>query len=104
MRIGDWSSDLCSSDLITLEEGTLRDFIALLARNYPYLESNPLVKLGFALGGHVRRLTQYNPIGKAQKNVAHHYDLISEERRVGKGCVSKCRSRWSTFTSKKTST
>src|SRR3546814_1613410 len=46
---------------ITLDEGTL-DFIALLARNYCYLESNPLVKLGFALGGHVRRLKQYNPI------------------------------------------
>ncbi|HEY9549014.1 MAG TPA: cyclopropane-fatty-acyl-phospholipid synthase family protein [Kiloniellaceae bacterium] len=63
---------------ITLDEGTLRDFIALLARNYCYLESNPLVKLGFALGGHVRRLKQYNPIGKAQKNVAHHYDLSGQ--------------------------
>src|SRR3546814_12125765 len=59
MRISDWSSDVCSSDL-------------------PYLESNPLVKLGFALGGHVRRLKQYNPIGKAQKNVAHHYDLSGQ--------------------------
>src|SRR3546814_15054509 len=63
---------------ITLEEGTLRDFIALLARNYPYLESNPLVKLGFALGGHVPRLKQYNPIGKAQKNVPHQYDLSGQ--------------------------
>src|SRR3546814_4891952 len=78
MRIGDWSSDLCSSDLITLEEGPLGDFIALLARNYPHLESNPLVKFGFALGGHVRRLKQYNPIGKAQKHVAHHYDLSGQ--------------------------
>src|SRR3546814_12817631 len=58
--------------------GTLRDCLALLARNYPYLESKPLVKLGFALGGHVRRLKQYNPIGKAQKNVAHHYDLSGQ--------------------------
>jgi len=63
---------------ITLEEGTLRDFMELLARNYPYLERNRLVKLGFALGGHVRRLKQYNPIGKARKNVAHHYDLSGQ--------------------------
>src|SRR3546814_12364101 len=60
---------------ITLEEGTLRDFIALLDRNYPYLESNPLVKLGFALGGHVRRLKQYNTIAQAQKHAADHHNL-----------------------------
>ena len=63
---------------ITLEEGTLRQFIELLARNYPNIEKNGLVKFGFALGGHVRRLKQYNPIGKARQNVAHHYDLSGE--------------------------
>ena len=63
---------------IVLDEGTLRDFIELLARNYHNLENNRLVRLGFALGGHVRRLKQYNPIGKAQQNVAHHYDLSGQ--------------------------
>jgi len=63
---------------ITQEEGTLRDFLEMLARNYHHLENNRLVKFGFALGGHVRRLKQYNPIGKAQKNVAHHYDLSGQ--------------------------
>ncbi|WP_420348997.1 class I SAM-dependent methyltransferase [Pelagibius sp.] len=63
---------------ITLDEGTLRDFIAMMARNYEQLESNRLVSLGFALGRHTRRLKQYNPIGKAQRNVAHHYDLSGE--------------------------
>jgi cyclopropane-fatty-acyl-phospholipid synthase len=62
----------------TLDEGTLRDFMELLARNYHHLENNRLVRFGFTLGGHVRRLKQYNPIGKAQKNVAHHYDLSGE--------------------------
>src|SRR3546814_15225392 len=61
---------------ITLEEGTLRDFIELLARNYPHLENNPLVKFGFALGGHVRRLKQSNQIR-------------SEWSRGGKECVGK---------------
>lgn len=63
---------------ITLDEGTLRDFIATMARNYEQLESNRLVSLGFALGRHTRRLKQYNPVGKAQRNVAHHYDLSGE--------------------------
>src|SRR3546814_13811976 len=63
---------------ITLEEGTLRDFIALLTRNHPYLESNPLGKLGFALGGHVRPLTQYNPIRKDQKKGDPHYALVGQ--------------------------
>src|SRR3546814_7859179 len=29
--------------------------------------------------------------------VAHHLDVRSEERRVGKECVSTCRSRWSPY-------
>lgn len=63
---------------IDLTEGTLRDFIGMLARNYHHLENNRLVRFGFALGGHVRRLKQYNPVGKAQQNVAHHYDLSGQ--------------------------
>ncbi len=63
---------------VTLEEGSLRDFIDLLARNYSALENNKLVKFCFALARHTRYLKQYNPIGKAQKNVAHHYDLSGE--------------------------
>jgi len=60
---------------VTLEEGSLRDFIDILARNYTALENNKLVKLCFALARHTRRFKQYNPIGTARKNVAHHYDL-----------------------------
>ena len=62
----------------TLEEGTLRHFVELMARNYRHLENNKLVQLGFALGRHTRRLKQYNPIGKARQNVAHHYDLSGQ--------------------------
>ena len=60
---------------LTIEEGTLRDFIEIAARNYPHVERHWLVKLGTALKRQTRRLKQYNPIGKAQQNVAHHYDL-----------------------------
>ena len=61
--------------LLTVEEGSPRDFIETLAKSYHRIENNRLVKLGFALGRHTRRLKQYNPIGRARCNVAHHYDL-----------------------------
>src|SRR3546814_12315780 len=35
---------------------------------------------------------------------AHSFDGRSEERRVGKECVSTCRSRWWTYHKKKTKT
>lgn len=63
---------------ISIEEGSLRLFLEMLARNYHVLEKNKLVMLGFKLARHTRRLKQYNPVGQAQKNVAHHYDLSGE--------------------------
>src|SRR3546814_7366261 len=70
MRISDWSSDVCSSDLI--ERATTCDGLRLVS---PYLGP---VSLGRQENGETRMLT-----------------LRSEERRVGKECVSTCRSRWS---------
>src|SRR3546814_4336836 len=65
MRISDWSSDVCSSDLIV----TFQLPIAFTTRT-PRTWRPPL-----------------------------SYQLItrSEERRVGKECVSTCRSRWSPY-------
>src|SRR3546814_2512879 len=59
MRISDWSSDVCSSDLVD--------------RNM----SRQSQSFGVGIGGGRR--------------------LRSEERRVGKECVSTCRSRWSPY-------
>src|SRR3546814_17938447 len=36
-------------------------------------------------------------LGKAHVKASHHTTARSEERRVGKECVSTCRSRWSPF-------
>src|SRR3546814_15424021 len=85
MRISDWSSDVCSSDL-----SFARDFRSPSAggqcatmksrtswRNESYSAPNPSSIL--------------NPL----------YDLRSEERRVGKECVSTCRSRRSQYHKKK---
>jgi len=61
---------------LTLEEGTeLRVLLDLIARNWAALERQPLYRAVNTLLRQGRRLKQFNPVGKAQRNVAHHYDL-----------------------------
>ncbi len=60
---------------ISIEGGDVREFSDLIARNYVHLEHNPVVRFASALKRETRWLKQYNPIGRAQRNVAHHYDL-----------------------------
>src|SRR3546814_1025770 len=67
MRISDWSSDVCSSDLT---KG----------------RTDPL----FARGAEASHST------KGMK-MTYGQTVRSEERRVGKECVSTCRSRWSPY-------
>src|SRR3546814_5269223 len=77
MRISDWSSDVCSSDL-DLRGQARRSF---LARAEPE----------FGRADDARRDLLLPDFG----NAARHGR--SEERRVGKECVSTCRSRWSPY-------
>src|SRR3546814_17368604 len=82
MRISDWSSDVCSSDLIPeLIEG-----IAAIGE---------LGNCDAVLSGYLGSAAQGRAI---LTGVAR---IRSEERRVGKECVSTCRSRWSPSHSKK---
>jgi cyclopropane-fatty-acyl-phospholipid synthase len=60
---------------LTVEEGTLYDFLELAARNMTRLENNPWYDL---LSRIAKRIGQYNPIGRARRNVAHHYDLSDQ--------------------------
>ncbi len=61
---------------LTVEEGgDIYDLLDLLGRNIAALETTPMVRLSYTLQRWLRVLEQYNPIGKAQRNVAHHYDL-----------------------------
>src|SRR3546814_5926738 len=71
MRISDWSSDVCSSDL------------ALRAAQH--LDALDVEDLGAAEEGGADIDLVVEDAGR------------SEERRVGKECVSTCRSRWSTY-------
>jgi cyclopropane-fatty-acyl-phospholipid synthase len=63
---------------LTVEEGTLYDFIDLLVANDVALPHAPLLRLSNAAGRLVRRFHQYNPVPRARRNVAHHYDLSDQ--------------------------
>ena len=61
--------------LLTIEEGTLYDFLEIAARNYGNLERVAWFSL---LLRAMRGLKQHNPIVRARHNVAHHYDLSDQ--------------------------
>jgi cyclopropane-fatty-acyl-phospholipid synthase len=63
---------------LTIEEGTLYDLIDLIGRNIETFEGHWFSELSMTLSRLFRRIQQYNPVGKAQKNVAHHYDLSDD--------------------------
>src|SRR3546814_1776993 len=71
MRISDWSSDVCSSDL-------------------NHLDRQPFGQMPFLDDDDVR-------IFESGACLLHLARKRSEERRVGKECVSTCRSRWSPY-------
>src|SRR3546814_4973497 len=91
MRISDWSSDVCSSDLVefaVVEEHQpvgrqRRDLTAQLAADR---SSGPGHQ-------HAPACHQLSDCGEVER----HLRTRSEERRVGKECVSTCRSRWSPY-------
>jgi len=57
------------------EDSTLRDFLTLFSLNRLSLGNQPLQKLLRRVSRGLKRFQQANPVGKAQQNVAHHYDL-----------------------------
>ena len=63
---------------LVVEDGTLFDFMEVAAINYRHVERYPLVRALQWIGIGSKKLKQYNPIGIAQKNVAHHYDLSAD--------------------------
>src|SRR5260370_16615019 len=63
---------------LTVEEGRLYDFIEILVTNDAAQATALPLRLGQAAGRLVRRLHQYNPVPRAVRNVAHHYDLSDQ--------------------------
>ena len=63
---------------LTIEEGSLYELIDLLQLN---LDALPNGMLSWLLNGShtlLRRFQQYNPLFRARRNVAHHYDLSDQ--------------------------
>src|SRR3546814_1941693 len=105
MRISDWSSDVCSSDLPT--SGIL--LYATYAKTFKSgginqngvpngADGNPLLAAATIKPESVQH---YEAGAKAEfwdrRGTFNLSIFRSEERRVGKECVSTCRSRWSPY-------
>src|SRR3546814_11288886 len=96
MRISDWSSDVCSSDLYPYAGGNVYGATKAFVTQFS-------LNLRSDLHGTGVRVTSIEP-GLAETE----FTLVrtsgdraasdrSEERRVGKECVSACRSRWAPY-------
>src|SRR3546814_15759855 len=102
MRISDWSSDVCSSDLMDKPK------IGCMERLPP--ETEPIQQ--FAWPGATARIER---VAEQRMAAGRHmdadlmgvaglqptFDHRSEERRDGKECVSTCRYRWAPYHQKK---
>src|SRR3546814_19821802 len=94
MRISDWSSDVCSSDLVS---GTTPGFKYSPALTKAKIKWDRASLINFittpraAVPGN--RMAYAGQKDKAKAAAVADY-LRSDERRVGKECVRTCRSRW----------
>src|SRR3546814_12732546 len=109
MRISDWSSDVCSSDLNfflaryfntkTIDAAEVRDAVMALA---PQIEPM-MADVSSSL--HIAQKAGHNLLFEGAQGALLEVDHgtypyvtssnRSEERRLGKECVSTCSSRWS---------
>src|SRR3546814_15372581 len=128
MRISDWSSDVCSSDLgyipalaelgpeVELPETYHSDAKAKIEAFHKWIKGRLREMPGTVYGRSRYKNIKYDPVADAELSVFQFRRIIaqlfwehnttprddlggrrSEERRVGKECVSTCRSRWSPY-------
>src|SRR3546814_20612298 len=106
MRISDWRSDVCSSDLLTTAWASAMGLVDISNVALLYRLRQCGDWLCFLIGrllsraapkaaeGRLIRLIDATTVPKAG---AHDKPQRSEERRVGQVCGSTCRSRWSPY-------
>src|SRR5437764_5694454 len=63
---------------LTIEEGSLYDFLDILTLNEEGSPGGRLMRLGDIAGRVLRSIHQYNPVHRARRNVEHHYDLSDQ--------------------------
>src|SRR3546814_11756086 len=96
MRISDWSSDVCSSDLAVRaaagEAAMERLLDALTGKG-----ASEATRQSFRQRIREGHLDDSEVEIEVADTPSMNFELRSEERRVGKECVSTCRSRWSPY-------
>src|SRR3546814_11527949 len=105
MRISDWSSDVCSSDLPLEEVGhrhaedprKLIELAGADAVGPALVLLNLLERQSQGIRQLLLRVAQEHPAKAHTSSNMNVYGMRSEERRVGKECVRTCRSRWSPY-------
>src|SRR3546814_20445442 len=93
LRISDWSSDVCSSDLDhcqDIADAFLDPFLA-----DPDVHARNIAKSPEAHARQRRDSADY--VRQKYSRPLSTEWIRSEERRVGKKCVRTCRSRWSPY-------
>src|SRR3546814_14424125 len=107
MRISDWSSDVCSSDLLDLGPGDVAIWhVHTLHGSGP---NRSAIDRRFYINGYVSAANCDRgewacrdgvpcPL-EGDHSLVHYEELYTrtDERRVGKECVRTCRSRWSPY-------
>src|SRR3546814_15933804 len=88
MRISDWRSDVCSSDLLRSRRSILAKLRPWTLTNFSKILPSPPCwsKSSATTPAHIRKPWCRSKCSPKSR---------SDERRVGKACVSTCRYRWS---------
>src|SRR3546814_16509783 len=101
MRISDWSSDVCSSDLLllfarqALDRGILRDKSLQYGSGRQPLSRDRLYRRSGRRRARDHQLQTTPYVWRAGRIRLLEHRIRSEERRVGKACGSTFQSLWS---------
>src|SRR3546814_15859770 len=110
MRISDWSSDVCSSDLVVAQESDIFELVEPFSIIDHHRILRPVAKgeerregrfdrrhIGgdLLVAEQLPRIVLARGVANLGRAAAHQHDgLRAQERRVGKEWGSTCRSRW----------
>src|SRR3546814_10742285 len=97
MRISDWSSDVCSSDLFPVLAGCQRKTEVVGTIRYRPGSTGTAGRIAEMKAIEIRASRLEAVDLQMHRAAARDRCDRSEERRVGKECVSTCRSRWSPY-------
>src|SRR3546814_3989144 len=99
IRISDWISDVCSSDLVALVVGNVDEnsVHTVVTLGGPRSNNKGINRRGGGISAPSLTDKDKEDIKLSAELDMDYVAVRSEERRVGKECVSTCRSRWSPY-------